>query len=404
MTELRDLVQPGSRIALGDGCGTPRSLHKALSRAAAGRDVKLVLGWMPGATDLDPTAFADIRTLAGGPGVRPLLDSRAAHPVPCRLSGIPSLLAGTLQPDLLVATVVRGTDGYYLGAESSWMRRVIEAGTPVAAMISTAAPLAEAGPPLPAERITIVGEAESPPIEIPDAVPTAADNAVARNVASLVPAGARIQVGPGRLAQAIVAALEVPVRFDSGLLPDPVVDLDDNGLLIGEPVATYLCGTQRLYEWAHGRRILRPIDVTHDIGRLSAAAAAPLISVNTALEIDQDGQVNVEGIGGKNVGMIGGHPDFSAAAVRGAGLSVIAVPSRNRDCPTLVEKLTRPVTTGSHDIDMVVTERGIADLRGRSRPERRAILRALWDGEIRSDDSARQGSGQRTHCTDEETL
>ena len=383
MTTLDDAVRPGSRIVLGDGCGAPAALYGPLSEAAAGKDVRLVLGWVPGSTaDLDPTAFADVRVLAGGPGLRRVIEEGAVHVVPCRLSAIPAILAGPLRPDLLVACLVRGPDGLHLGAESSYLRGLVAAGVPVAAVVSNASPLAETGPAIPEEQVTVVAETDAPPLEIPNATPTPADEAIARHVAGLVPEGARIQVGPGRLAQAIVGALEVPVRVDSGLLPEPVVDLEAKGLLIGEPSAAYLCGTTRLYDWAHGRRILNPIEHTHDLGRLSAAP--PLIAVNAALEIDLTGQVNVEGVGGTAAGMIGGHPDFAAAAARGPGLSVIAVPSTVKGVPTLVERLSRPVTTPSHDVEVVVTERGVADLRGLDRDERRAALLSLWEGRVRA--------------------
>ena len=383
MVSLESIVRPGTRIALGDGCGTPMSLHAPLARAAAGKDVGLVLGWMPGrAPDLDPTAFADVRVVGGGPGVRSMVESGAAQFVPCRLSAVPALLAGALRPDLLVATLVRGPDGLHLGAEAGYLRGLVDSGVPIAATVSSATPFAEVGPPIPLEQVTIVGETADPPIEIPGAVPTEADEAIARHVAALVPEGARVQIGPGRLSQAMVAALEVPVRIDSGLLPEPVVDLDANGLLIGEPVATYLCGTRRLYEWADGRRILHPVEFTHDIGRLSARGAPPLIALNAALEIDLDGQVNVEGVGRAAAGMIGGHPDFAAAGVRGSGMSVIAIPSLVKGAPTLVERLSRPVTTASHDVEVVVTEHGVADLRGLGRAERRRALRELWEGDV----------------------
>jgi acyl-CoA hydrolase len=118
----------------------------------------------------------------------------------------------------------------------------------------------------------------------------------------------------------------------------------------------------------------------HDIGRLSAPGAPPLIALNTALEIDLDGQVNVEGTGGRATGMIGGHPDFAAAGVRSRdGLSVVAVATHHRGGPTLVDRLTGPVTTASHDVDVVVTERGSLDLRALDRPARRTALRRLWD-------------------------
>ena len=105
--------------------------------------------------------------------------------------------------------------------------------------------------------------------------------------------------------------------------------------------------------------------------------------MNTAVEIDLDGQVNVEGTAASVLGGIGGHPDYAAAAARSAGgLSIVAVTSVHQGRPTLVSRLSRPVSTPAHDVDVVVTERGLADLRGLSRPERRRALERLWDGRI----------------------
>lgn len=385
---LRELVRPGDRVALADACGTPYALTGPLSRvAAAVGGVRLVLGWVPAPLpDLDPTAFADVRTVVGGPGMRAMLDAGAATTVPCRLSATPALLTGPLRPDLLLATVVRDDDGLRFGAEVSWMHALVDAGVPVAAVESRSAPHAAAGPPLPEGAVTVLGVVDGPdgtPAAIATPPPTADDEAIAEHAAALVPSGARIQFGPGRLAAALVSALRVPVRVDSGLMSDPVVDLDVRGLLLGTPTALALYGTDRLYDWAHGRGVIRRVEYTHDISRLSAADPSPLVALNTALEIDVDGQVNVEGLsstdGGSSAnGMIGGHPDFAAAGARGPGLSVIVLASAHRGRPTLVEHLSRAVTTPSHDVDVVVTERGTADLRGLGRAERRAALETLW--------------------------
>lgn len=381
---LGDLVRPGSRVAVADACGLPYVLTGPLSRVAArAGGVRLVLGWIPGpAPDLDPDAFADIRTVVGGPGARGLIESGAAHRVPARLSAVPALLAGPLRPDLLLATVVEHPDGYRFGAESSWMRGLAEDGVPVAAVVARDAPGAEGGAPLP--DVTVLGETEGRPFTVDTPPPTDADRRIAERVAPLVPAGARIQFGPGRLATALVAALDVGVHVDSGLLADPVVDLAERGLLLGTPSATALHGSRRLYDWADGRTeqgVVRPIEYTHDLSRLSTAPS-PLIALNTALEIDVHGQVNVEGVAGSAAGMIGGHPDFAAAAARGPGLSVIALASEHRGRPTLVERLGGPVTTPSHDVDVVVTDRGSADLRGLGREERERALAALWRGAV----------------------
>ncbi|GEL22477.1 acetyl-CoA hydrolase [Pseudonocardia sulfidoxydans NBRC 16205] len=378
---LTDLVRPGMRIALADGTSTPHPLHAPLSAAAAAAGgVRLVVGWHPApAPDLDPTAFADVVCIAGGPALREHIDAGTVRFAPSRLSAVPSLLAGPLRPDLVVATLVRDRDGFRMAGDAGWARRLIEAGIPVAALLSRTAPHADAGPPLPDAAITVVASTSAGPAEIPTPAPTPVDAAIADHVAGLVPEGARVQVGPGRLAAAMVSALRVPVRVDSGLLPEPVVDLDAAGLLLDDPVCAYLIGTWRLHEWADGRRLLHPVEVTHDVGRLSSADLPPLVALNAALEIDVDGQVNVEGIGSRTTGLIGGHPDFAAAGARCVGgLSVIALASRHRERPTLVSRLSRPVTTASHDVEVVVTERGVADLRGLDRPARRAALLDLW--------------------------
>src|SRR5262249_47682328 len=162
------------------------------------------------------------------------------------------------------------------------------------------------------------------------------------------------QVGPSQIATALLHALKVPVRVDSGMLPEAVVDLDERGLLVGEPIAPYLAGGARLYAWADGRPLPHPVGYPHDPGTRSAD---PLFAVNTAVEIDIDGQVNVEGTAASALGGIGGHPDYAAAASRSVGgLSIVAVPSVHNGRSTLVSQLSRPVSTPAHDVDVVVTE------------------------------------------------
>ncbi len=376
------MISPGMRIAVADGVGTPRALYPALNRAAARYgDLRLLLGWTPyPETELDHSLFADARTVMSGWGLRAAVDAGTVTPVVARLSAVPSLLAGPLQPDLLVATLVRTADGLGLSSEASWMRGLIESGVPVAAVISRAGPHADAGPPLPSDSITILGDPSGitdPPREVDFTAPTPEHEAICRHAAQLVPEGARLQVAPGQLGAAMLGTLRTPVRVDSGLLPDQVVDLDARGLLIGEPMATYLVGSSRLYKWAHGRPILHPIEVTHDLGRLSNGE--PFVAVNTAVEIDAAGQVNVEGTPAAIVGGIGGHADYAAAAARSlGGLSMIAVPSTHRGHSTLVRTLSRPVSTPSQDVDVVVTERGAMDLRGMTRAERAAALLDMW--------------------------
>jgi hypothetical protein len=389
-TRLADLIRPGMTVALGDGFGAPRAASAELSLAAAQvGGVRLILGWVPMADPgLDLAAFADVRTVMPGWGLRSGVAAGLVHYPPVRLSAVPALLHGPWRPDLLVAALVPvagpspGSGSpraatFAFGSEVSWQRAAIDAGATVAAVISRGAPRADAGEPLEQDQVMVVGEETEPPGVLRDTPPKAEHEEIARRVALLVPAGARLQVGPGPVGDVLLRLLTVPVTIDSGLLPDAVAVLAGRGLLIGEPVATYLAGGPRLYAWADGRPVLHPIEYTHDLGRLSTG---PFIAVNTAVEIDLDGAVNVEGTASAVLGGIGGHADYAAAAARSVGgLSVIAVTTRHNGQPTLVSQLSRPVSTPSQDVDIVVTERGAADLRGLSRPERHAALTKLWD-------------------------
>jgi acyl-CoA hydrolase len=223
----------------------------------------------------------------------------------------------------------------------------------------------------------VIGHSADGPIRLPPKAPQEIHHALAESVLRFVPAGARLQYGPGQLGTALLNDLTVPVHLDTGLLTDAVVDLEQRGLMTTTPSATYLMGSDVLYEWADGKAILRGIEYSHDLTRLSRGA--PLIAVNTAIEIDHYGQVNVEGVGDKVVGGIGGHPDYCAAgAMSRVGLSIIAVPSETNGRSPFVEHLSRPASTPAHDVDVIVTESGHADLRGADWSQRRRLITELF--------------------------
>jgi acyl-CoA hydrolase len=383
---LRDHLAPGMTVALGDGVGAPRCTDdgtsvcgtlSALARELG--DLRLVLGWLPSPLDgIDANAFSEVVALMPGWGVRDVLATPTAHFVPTRLSGIASLLSGALRPDVLITRVVERNGRLHFGTEVSWQREIVDAGTLTLAVVDRSAPCADAGPALDPRGVRVIAHSVEGPVQMPTAVPEPVHESLADAVLRFVPEGARLQYGPGKLGTALLMRAQRPVCIDTGLLTDAVVDLDDRGLLVGMPSATYLFGTERLYDWAEGQPILRGIEYTHDLTRLSRGA--PLVAVNTAIEIDSLGQVNVEGNGDKVVGGIGGHPDYCAAAsMSREGLSIIAVPSSVNGRSPFVDRLSRPVSTPAHDIDLVVTESGHADLRGADWDQRRRLIGALFE-------------------------
>jgi hypothetical protein len=384
-TALRDALRPGMTVALGDGVGALRclddggSVGSALSAAASQiGSVRLVLGWLPAPIDgLDAEAFADVVALMPGWGVREVLRSPKARFLPTRLAAIPALLADVLRPDVLLTRLVSRDGLLRFGTEVSWQRAVIDSGTRTLAVVDTSAPAADAEPPLDPSGIEVLGTVGGGSARVPEREPEPIHDALADAVLQMLPEAARIQYGPGQLGTALLRRTQVPLHIDTGLLTDAVVDLDRRGLLAGTPSATYLLGSDSLYDWADGRQILHGLDYTHDLTRLSRGL--PLVAVNTAIEIDQYGQINVEGVGDKVIGGIGGHPDYCAAArMSSGGLSIIAVPTRVNGRSPLVEQLSRPSSTPAHDVDVIVTESGHVDLRAADWSQRRALITELF--------------------------
>jgi len=371
-------LEPGMRVAIADGAGAPVTLAGDLTEAARSvGGVRLVLGWcldLP--VHLDPAAFTDIRTVMGGFALRqPIIDGQV-HYVPERLSAVPSLLAGPLRPDVLVIRMARTAAGFAWGTEVSWMSSV--AGSDVRLLIEEVPglPQAAADPPVPLEQGVVVASGEHAPREIVSAATDDLTRRIGERIATLIPEGACLQFGPGPLATAMLDALTVPVHVRSGLLGDAVLGLAERDLLLSNPIATYLAGGAELYRWGDGRGVLTRLERTHHV---SAAAGRSLISINSALEVDRTGAVNVEGTGGRPVSGIGGHPDFAAAGhISVGGLSIIATPATRRGQSTLVDRLSFPASSARSDVDVVVTEHGVADLRGLDDAERAAELTRIW--------------------------
>ena len=372
---IRPYLHRGALVAVADGAGAPVGLGRSLAYAAREvGGVRLLLGWsfrLP--VPLDPLAFPDVRAIIGGYGLRRRFGGHV-HYVPARLSAVPALVHTVFRPDVLLAGLRPGPGGLTFGSEVGWARAAVDAGARVLAEVNVGLPAASLEPPLP--DVTVIAETDRPPLPLPLPVPDPVTEAIGTRVAGLVTPGASVQFGPGGVGDAALRALEVPVHVDSGIVSDAVIDLEARGLLAGQPLATYLAGTPAVYEWADGRPMLARVEHTHDPSRLAGKA---LVAINTALEIDAVGQVNVEGFDGDVIAGVGGHPDYAGAATRSpSGLSVVALPTVRGGRRTLVERLGAPASTTRSDVDVVVTELGVADLRGLDDRERKAALRAIW--------------------------
>jgi len=178
----------------------------------------------------------------------------------------------------------------------------------------------------------------------------------------------------------------------SGLVTEGLASLAERNLLLGPAVAAYAWGGERLATMrAEGSLQLRGVEEVHDLSTISATEG--FVALNTALEVGLDGSANVETLAGRLVAGPGGHPDFAAGASRSpGGMSVVALRSGPWGSSGIVPKL-QAVSTPGVDIDVVVTEHGVADLRGRDRRERAQLLAAVAGPDRRGELEAQVAQG-----------
>jgi acyl-CoA hydrolase len=149
----------------------------------------------------------------------------------------------------------------------------------------------------------------------------------------------------------------------------------------GITAAAILAGTDRLYRFAHKNRAIRLFTYTHTHRAEVLCQLGKFIAINSAIEVDLTGQINAEMVAGEYIGGTGGQGDFvRGAQLAVAGRSIIALPATARDdtisriVPELADGI---VTTPRSDADVIVTEFGAAELRGRSLAERARRMAAI---------------------------
>jgi acyl-CoA hydrolase len=148
----------------------------------------------------------------------------------------------------------------------------------------------------------------------------------------------------------------------------------DQGLV----VTGFLMGTRSLIDHAAADPAvqLRDTAYTHDPAVL--AAQHQLVAINSATEVDLTGQANTETAAGRYVGAVGGAADFARGAARSkGGIPILALPSTAGPISRIVAALTGPATLSRADAGVVVTEYGVADLRGATLSQRRERMIAI---------------------------
>ncbi len=402
--DFNRFLQADDVVTWPQGTGEPLGLTRRLVQQRHELPpVELFIG-MSASSTLAPE-HADrfrLRGLNGAGTNRTLSGANVLDILPCHVSAVPALIRSrAIRVDVVLLRVrPHPQPGYYtVGVMADFVAAMTAAARCVIAEIDERLPLTSHDALVAAKDIDVFTQCDADEILLPDPAPTDIDARVAAQVAALIPDGATIQLGIGGLPVAVCRALEGhrELGVHSGVISDVIVDLVEQGVVTnarkgvdaGNIVTGGLFGSRRLMDFADGNDALhmRSADYTHNQQVMSGVHN--LYAINSGIEVDLTGQVNSEVAVNRYLGAVGGQVDFvrGAQASRG-GRAIIALPSTTPDGrhSRIVASLDgRPVTTCRADVDLVVTEYGVADLRGRSFSERALRLAAIAHPDFRSD-------------------
>lgn len=397
MQELLAFFQPGKSVYLPGASGEIASLAAALA-ADPGRmrGVQLVSCLLPGVNGFDYAALdptASVTTFLLPPALRPSFMEGRIDLLPMAYSEIAAYLGGRRTIDVAVAHVApSGPDGRCsLGIAADFTPLAWTKAGKRVLVINHAMPNMARGPRLALSDADAVVEIDDPLTQAASSQPSPTLDTIARAVSDIIPDGATLQVGIGGAPGAVWRHLtgHRDLTLASGLVSEDFLTLAAAGSLRDgtEHLAGVAFGPIDFYHALAQCDLVRfaSVNETHDI--LAIGRHDRFTAVNSALEVDLFGQANLEWQGGRLSSGVGGAPDFARGAARSAGgRSIVALPATAKagQVSRIVARIDAPtISIGRTDIDTVVTEYGVADLRDRSIDSRARALIAIADPQWR---------------------
>jgi 4-hydroxybutyrate CoA-transferase len=402
---LRQAITPGSRIFFSIAAAQPQTLLQALAQDYDNyRDVEVINSYIMAEHPLaKPGMESSFRcvSLQNSPSLRKDWEEGRIDFLPMRHSDIPQFFSplGPAPIDVaLIQVAPPGPDGKFsFGASTSLAYPIARGAKFIVAEVNDQAPRTFGPCSLSADEIDFLVESSHPLIPYPEVKIGEVEKRIAAIVGGLIPDRSTIQIGIGNLPAAILQFLEgkKDLGIHSGMLSDGIVDLVAKGVITnraknlfpGKIVTGELIGTEKLIRFAHENPCLEmhPAEVSHNpqvIGKLEN-----FIAINSAIEVDLAGQMNGEFLGGAQISGVGGLFDFveGASFARGKSITALTATAGRGKLSRIVVAFERGtvITLPRYLADTVVTEFGIAELRGKTLRRRAEALIAVAHPDFR---------------------
>ncbi len=403
-------IKAGDRVFIGSACGEPQELVRAM--AAYGDHLSdtevvhvLTLGVAPYAQAKYAQNFRANAFFIGS-SMRDAVNAARADYTPIFLSQVPGLFRTHRVPIDVALICVSSPDDYgncSLGVSVDITKAAVESAKHVIAQVNCHMPRAHGDCFINVRHIHSLVEFDEPLLEWPQAGETDdTTRQIAVQLTRLVPDGSTLQVGIGRIPDAVLSMLtdKNDLGIHTEMFSDGVLKLARAGVITGkyktvDPgkiVGSFAAGGHALFEFMHDNPMveMHPSDYTNHPVVISAQEN--MIAINAALEVDLTGQVVADSLGQLLYSGIGGHADFiRGAALAKNGKPIIAMPStadtpegrKSRVVATLQEGAGVITTRG--DTHYIVTEFGVAYLHGKTMRERAMSLISIAHPDFRAD-------------------
>ena len=405
--EAVQLVRNGDMIIVPTGVGEPPALLAALSEQRLDfRDVKVsqILA-MRKYGYLDPATVEHIRHVAFFYGGATRAGGQAGWIdfIPNYFSEIPAQIErGQIPADVVfsMASTMDAEGNFSLSLGADYTMAAVAKARSVLLEVNPHVPYAAGNCHVHISQVAALVESDEPVFEVglPKIGPV--QQAIGKYVADRIDDGSTLQIGYGGIPDAVV--MQLTHKHDLGIhtemIGDGIMTLVECGAvtnrrknyLPGKMVATFALGSSKLYRYMDRNPALEihPVDFTNDPAL--AGLNDNLITINATLQIDLLGQCGSESLGHAPYSGTGGQSDFVRAANRSrGGKAFIVLPStaKNDSISRIVLSLSpgTHVSTSKNDIDYVVTEYGVAQLRGKSAKQRAQELLAIAHPNFRAD-------------------
>lgn len=400
-------IRPGQRVFIGTGCAEPLELVSALTaRARELPDTEilhmLTYGEAPYA-HRDLSQYFRVNSFFIAENVRDIIQEGLGDYTPIHLSDVPHLFnSGQLPLDVALIHVTP-PDEYgmcSLGVSVDIVKSAAENASLVIAQVNPNMPRTLGNSFIHAYDIDILVPSDAQILEVNPPEITDVTRQIAENISALVEDGSTIEVGIGRIPQALLGFLKdkKDLGIHTEMISDGVIDLIQCGAINGtrktvdrgKVVASFCLGTRKLYDFIHDnpRFAFHPTEYVNNPFTINQQYK--MVAINTALEIDLTGQVCSDSIGSKFFSGVGGQVDFNRGAAKApAGKAIIALPSTAQD--DTISRIVVHLSTGAGVVTTragvyyVVTEYGTAYLHGKSVSERAMALISIAHPNFRAE-------------------